>query len=169
LVMATRSGDVDPGALLFALDHGLAVDEASDDLEHRSGLLGISGGASADMRHLLAARAAGDEPATLAIAVYLHRLRAKIAAMAAATAGTDALVFTGGVGEGSRAIRAETCVDLAWLGVTLDGEANDAVGDTDADISAPGAPVRTLVVHAREDLQIARECRQLFERTQPVA
>jgi len=89
--------------------------------------------------------------------------------MAAATAGTDALVFTGGVGEGSRAIRAETCVDLAWLGVTLDGEANDAVGDTDADISAPGAPVRTLVVHAREDLQIARECRQLFERTQPVA
>ena len=130
LVMATRCGDLDAGALLFALDHGLGSAEASDDLEHRSGLLGISGGASADMRQLLAARAAGDDPARLAIAVYLHRLRAKIAAMAAATAGTDALVFT-------------------------------------AELSAPGASVRTLVVHAREDLQIARECRQLLGSPQP--
>jgi acetate kinase len=167
LVMATRSGDLDPGALLFALDHGLTFAEASDDLEHRAGLLGISGGASADMRQLLAARAAGDQPARLAIAVYLHRLRAKIAAMAAATAGTDALVFTGGVGEGSVAIRAEACADLDWLGVTLDGQANNAVGDTDAEISASGAPVRTLVVHAREDLEIARECRQLVGHRRP--
>ncbi len=163
LVMATRSGDLDPGALLFALDRGLATAQATDDLEHRAGLLGISGGASADMRRLLAARAAGDEPAELAIAVYLHRLRAKIAAMVAATAGTDALVFTGGVGEGSGAIRAEACADLDWLGVTLDPEANDAVGGTDAEISAPGAKVRTLVVHAREDLQIALECRRLLD------
>jgi acetate kinase len=168
LVMATRCGDLDPGALLFALDHGLATAEASDDLEHRAGLLGISGGVSADMRQLLAARAAGEEPARLAIAVYLHRLRAKIAAMAAATAGTDALVFTGGVGEGSGAIRAEACADLDWLGVTVDQEANDAVADTDAEISALGASVRTLVVHAREDLQIARECRQLLGPRQPV-
>jgi acetate kinase len=167
LVMATRCGDLDPGALLFVLEHGLATAEASDDLEHRAGLLGISGGASADMRQLLAARAAGDEPARLAIAVYLHRLRAKIAAMAAATTGTDALVFTGGVGEGSGAIRAETCADLDWLGVRLDREANDAVEDTDAEISAPGALVRTVVVHAREDLQIARECRQLLGLGQP--
>lgn len=167
LVMATRCGDLDAGALLFALDHGLGSAEASDDLEHRSGLLGISGGASADMRQLLAARAAGDDPARLAIAVYLHRLRAKIAAMAAATAGTDALVFTGGVGEGSGAIRAEACADLDWLGVSLDREANDAVEDTDAELSAPGASVRTLVVHAREDLQIARECRQLLGSPQP--
>jgi len=164
LVMATRCGDLDPGALLFALDHGLATTEAGDDLEHRSGLLGISGGVSADMRHLLAARAVGDEPARLAIAVYLHRLRAKIAAMAAATAGTDALVFTGGVGEGSGAIRAEACADLGWLGVTLDREANDAVEGTDAEISAPGSSVRTLVIHSREDLQIAHECRQLLNR-----
>jgi acetate kinase len=163
LVMATRSGDLDPGALLFALDHGLAADEAGDDLEHRAGLLGISGGESADMRQLLVARAAGDEPARLAIAVYLHRLRAKIAAMAAATAGTDALIFTGGVGEGSGAIRAEACAGLDWLGVTLDREANDAVAGTDTEISAPGSSVRTLVVHAREDLQIANECRQLLD------
>jgi acetate kinase len=167
LVMATRCGDLDPGALLFALDHGLVTTEAGDDLEHRSGLLGISGGASADMRQLLAARRVGDEQARLAIAVYLHRLRAKIAAMAAATAGTDALVFTGGVGEGSEAIRAETCADLGWLGVTIDQGANDAVEATDAEISAPGSSVRTLVVHAREDLQIAHECRQLLDRRAP--
>ena len=163
LVMATRCGDLDPGALLFAFDHGLGSAEASEDLEHRGGLLGISGGASGDMRELLAARAAGDEAARLAIAVYLHRLRAKIAAMAAATAGTDALVFTGGVGEGSGAIRAEACANLDWLGVTLDPSANDTVEDIDAEISGPGASVRTLVVHAREDLQIARECRQLLD------
>jgi acetate kinase len=163
LVMSTRCGDLDAGALLFALDHGLATATASDDLEHRAGLLGISGEVSGDMRRLLAARTAGDEPARLAIAVYLHRLRAKIAAMAAATSGTDALVFTGGVGEGSGAIRAEACAGLDWLGVTLDGEANDGVGDTDAEISAPDASVRTLVVHAREDLQIAHECRQLLD------
>jgi acetate kinase len=162
LVMATRCGDLDPGALLFALDHGLGVDEASDALEHRSGLLGISGGASSDMRQLLAARAEGDALAELAISVYLHRLRAKIAAMAAATAGTDALIFTGGVGEGSGSIRAEACASLEWLGITLDQMANEAVGDADADISAPEAAVRTLVVHAREDLQISHECRHLL-------
>jgi acetate kinase len=167
LVMATRCGDLDPGALLFALDHGLSTADAGDDLEHRSGLLGISGGASADMRQLLTARAAGDEPARLAIEVYLHRLRAKIAAMTAATAGTDALIFTGGVGEGSGAIRAETCAELGWLGVTLDQEANDAVEGSDTEISAPGSSVRTLVVHAREDLQIAHECRQLLDRRRP--
>jgi acetate kinase len=168
LVMATRCGDLDAGALLYALDHGLAAADASHDLEYRAGLLGISGGASADMRALLAARARGDGPATLAIAVYLHRLRAKIAGMAAATAGADALVFTGGVGEGSPAIRAETCADLDWLGVRLDRDANGDVGDADVEISAPGATIRTLVVHAREDLQIARECRQLLDQGRSV-
>jgi acetate kinase len=162
LVMATRCGDLDPGALLFALDHGLAPADANHDLEHRSGLLGLSGGASSDMRRLLAARSDGDEPARLAIAVYLHRLRAKIAAMTAATAGTDALIFTGGVGEHSGPIRAEACAGLDWLGVTLDQDANNDLGDTGADISAPAAPVRTLVIHGREDLQIAHECRQLL-------
>jgi acetate kinase len=168
LVMATRCGDLGPGALLFALDHGLDLDEATEDLEHRSGLLGISG-TTGDMRQLLAARTTGDQPAQLAIAVYLHRLRAKIAGMAAATAGTDALIFTGGVGEGSGVIRAEACAGLDWLGVILDGEANNTVDAADAEISAPDASVRTLVIHAREDLQIAHECRQLLDFRQPAA
>ena len=168
LVMATRCGDLGPGALLFALDHGLDLPAATEDLEHLSGLLGISG-TTGDMRQLLAARAEGDERAELAIAVYLHRLRAKIAGMAAATAGTDALVFTGGVGEGSGLIRAEACAGLDWMGISIHPEANNSVDAADAEISAPGASVRTLVVHAREDLQIAHECRQLLERRQPAA
>jgi acetate kinase len=165
LVMATRCGDLGPGALLFALDHGLPVADATDALEHRSGLLGLSGGASGDMRQLLDSRAEGDELAGLAISVYLHRLRAKIAGMTAATAGTDALVFTGGVGEGSGPIRSEACAGLGWLGVTLDQKANEKVDGTDADISGPEASVRTLVIHAREDLQIAHECGYLLRGT----
>jgi acetate kinase len=162
LVMATRCGDLDPGALLWVIDQGVPSGEALHALEHDAGLLGLSGGASSDMRQVLSARADGDELAELAISVYLHRLRAKIAGMAAATGGTDVLVFTGGVGEHSAVIRAETCDGLGWVGFVIDTAANEAVGDLDADISAAGAPLRTLVIHAREDLQIASECRQVL-------
>ena len=162
LVMATRSGDLDPGALLYALEHGLTTTEASRDLEYRSGLLGLFDGCGGDMRRLLAARQEGDRTAELAVAVYLHRLRAKVAAMTAATSGTDALVFTGGVGERAPSIRSEVVEGLGWLGARIDTEANRTVGHADTDISAPGAEVRTLVVHSREELQIADECRRLL-------
>jgi acetate kinase len=161
LVMSTRSGDLDPGALLWALDHGLSRQDAFDDLEHRSGLLGLSGGRTSDMRELLDARAAGDEAAGVAIEAYVHRLRAKIAAMAAATGGADAVVFTGGVGENSPAIRSETCRGLGWMGVAIDEGANNRV-EADADLSQRGAALRTLVVRAREDLEIAGQCRRLL-------
>ena len=105
LVMATRSGSVDPGMLLWLMEHeGLSPGELSDALEHRSGLLGLAG--SADMREIVERAAAGEPPARLALDVYVHRLRAGIAAMAAALGGLDALVFTGGVGEHSEAVRA---------------------------------------------------------------
>ena len=162
LVMATRPGDLDSGALLWALGHGLSLAEASNVLEYGSGLLGLSGGRSDDMQELLVARASGDELAHLAIAVYLHRLRAKIAAMTAALAGIDAVVFTGGVGENSAVMRMEACADMEWLGIKIDDLANNAVGSDDADISTPGAMVRALVIHSREDVQMARECRQLL-------
>jgi acetate kinase len=165
LVMATRSGDVDPGALLWALSQGLSLTEANDALEHRSGLFGLSGGHSGDMRVLVTRRAQGDQDAKLAIGVYVHRLRAKIAAMMGATQGADALIFTAGVGENSPEIRFETCADLRWLGVKIDEAANAALTGTDGEISRPGAPVRTLVIHAREDLQIARECRRMLRRS----
>jgi acetate kinase len=162
LVMATRCGDLDPGALLWVIEHGLSPLDAGNALEHESGLLGLSGGASSDMREVLAARVAGDALAELAVAAYVHRLRAKIAAMAAAIGGSDVLVFTGGVGEHSEPVRAETCAGLAWMGGGIDAGANQAVGDADVEISASGARLRTVVVHAREDLQIAAECRHVL-------
>lgn len=162
LVMATRPGDVDPGAISWLVANGVGANELGDALEHRSGLAALSGEPSGNMRVLLARRDGGDIPAGLAVRIYLHRLRAKIAAMAAAMEGLDALVFTGGIGENSEAVRAETCAGLHWLGVSVDEHANTSTAGSDADISGSGAPVRTVVVHAREELVIAADCRRLL-------
>ena len=165
LVMATRSGSVDPGAVLWLVEHcGLDPGEVSDALEHRSGLLGLAG--SADMATVVERADAGDEAAGLAIAVYQHRLRAGIATMAAALAGVDVLVFTGGVGENAPTVRASAVSGLPFLGVAIDATANAAV-DLDAsggvaDVGLTGAPARVLVVAAREDLEIARGVRALL-------
>ncbi len=158
LVMATRSGSLDPGLLLWLLEHtDLREREMAAALEHDSGLLALAG--TADMRAVLRAAADGEERATLALAVYEHRLRAGVAAMAAAMGGLDALVFCGGVGEHAPAVRADAAAGLAFLGVGVDARANeDAAGDRD--VTAPGSAVRTLVVAAREDLEIARQVRK---------
>jgi acetate kinase len=156
LVMATRSGAVDPGALLWLLEREeVGVGEMAQALEHESGLLALAG--TADMRDVVA-RAPTDDGARLAFDVYIHRLRAGIAAMTAALGGLDALVFTGGVGERSAAVRAAAAEGLAFLGVAVDAARNRAPSG-DADVSAPGPSVRTLVVPAREDLEIARQVR----------
>lgn len=164
LVMATRSGSVDPGLIVWLAQHGgLSVAQLADGLDRRSGLAGVAdlASGSGDLRDVRAAAQAGSESARLAIEVYLHRLRREIAAMAAAMNGLDVLVFTGGVGEHDPAVRAETAAGLAFLGVAVDPDANrDAAGDIE--ISAPGAPVRTLRITAREDLEIARQVRELL-------
>jgi acetate kinase len=164
LVMATRSGSVDPGLLLWLQDHvGMPSQELAATLEHRSGLLGLAG--TSDMQAVIARSEAGDEPASLALAVYVHRLRASIAAMAAAMGGLDVLVFTGGVGEHAPAVRAAACAGVGFLGVRIDPDANAttvASGQPDREIGASRAVVRTLVVEAREDLQIAHEVRQIL-------
>jgi acetate kinase len=158
LVMATRSGSVDPGLLLWLVDEaGLASHELADALEHESGLLGLAG--TADMREIIDATTTGSEEARLALDVYIHRLRAGIAAMAAALGGLDVLVYTGGVGERAREVRAQAASGLAFLGVELDAERNRGAS-SDADISGAGGRVRTLVVHAREDLEMARQVRE---------
>jgi acetate kinase len=154
LVMASRSGSVDPGLVLWLLEHrDLTASELADALEHRAGLTGLAG--TGDMRELLPRADAGEPDARLALDVYVHRLRAGIAAMAAAMNGLDALVFTGGVGEHAPAIRARAVAGLAFLGVTVDRERNDAATD-DAPIGDG-----TLVVTAREDLEMARQVRAL--------
>lgn len=163
LVMATRSGTVDPGLILWLLQQGgLAPAEVGEALEHRSGLWALAG--TADMREVVAASSRGEEPARLALEVYCHRLRAGIAAMAAAMGGLDALVFTAGVGENAPTVREAATAGLGFLGVAADAAAN-ARARPDAEITAPGAGVRTLVIRAREDLQIAREVRRLISRT----
>jgi acetate kinase len=161
LVMATRSGSVDPGLLLWLEEHErLAPHQVADALEHRSGLLALAD--TADMREVASRAASGDPDATLAFAVYVHRLAGGIAAMAAAAGGLDVLAFTGGVGEHSARVRAAAAERLGWLGVALDSNANEAAHD-DADITAPTSAVRCVVVTAREDLQIVREARALLD------
>jgi acetate kinase len=160
LVMATRSGSVDPGLLLWLLPRtGLSASELADALEHDSGLKGLAG--TADMREVLTRAGAGAADAQLALGVYLHRLRAGIAAMAAALGGIDVLAFTGGVGERAPAVRAGAVAGLSFLGLAIDESLNlGAIGDTE--ITGPGAPgARALVISAREDLEIAREARRV--------
>jgi acetate kinase len=160
LVMATRSGTVDPGLVLWLQEHaGLTEHEVAEKLEHDSGLLGLGG--SSDMRELLDRASTGDARARLAVDVYVHRLVAGIAAMTASLGGLDALVFTGGVGEHAPAIRQAAADRLAFLGVGVDAARNaDVSGDTE--ISAAKTSVRTLVVEAREDLEIVRGVRAVL-------
>lgn len=160
LVMATRSGTVDPGLVLWLLEHGdLSPGEMADGLEHQSGLLGLSD--SADMRQVLDRSADGDQRARLALDVYIHRLRAGIASMAASLGGLDVLVFTGGVGEHAPEIRERAAGGLGFLGVTLDHAAN-AEPQIESRIEAKTSAVSVVVLQAREDLEIAHHVRGLL-------
>ncbi len=157
LVMATRSGSVDPGLLLWLLERtGMAERELAHMLEHGSGLRGLAG--TSEMPEVVARAKAGDRAAGLALDVYVHRLRAGIAAMVAALGGLEALAFTGGVGEHAAEVRARTIDGLGFLGLKIDQSRNSgAVGDTE--IGGEGTRARVLVIHAREDLEIARQAR----------
>ena len=160
LVMATRSGTVDPGLVLWLEEHEhLSPLEVAETLEKRSGLAALAG--TPDMREVLAAADRGEPDAVLGLEVYVHRLAAGIAAMAAAAGGLEALAFTGGVGEHAGEVRARAAERLAFLGVAVDPTRDDT---TDGEITAPGALVRTLVVPAREDLEIARGTRAAVRR-----
>jgi acetate kinase len=164
LVMATRSGGIDPGLVLWLEEHvGTPPSALAATLEHRSGLLGLAG--TADMREILSRAAAGDSRAELAREVYLHRLRGLVGSMAAAMDGMDAIVFTGGVGENSPDIRARTMDGLGFLGVRCDPARNDAGGPPEREIGAAGASARAFVIPAREDIQIALEAERLLSRS----
>ena len=159
-MMGTRSGTVDPGILIHVLrERGLNVDQLDDVLHHKSGLLGISG-VSSDFRQVEAAAAAGHHRARLALDVYAYRVRAMVGALAVTLGGLDALVFTGGIGENSVWLRAEVCNGLECLGAHLDPELNLQCRP-DNDLAANGSPARILVIHTREDMMIAQECRRM--------
>ncbi|MBN1092825.1 acetate/propionate family kinase [Blastococcus sp. TML/M2B] len=157
LVMNTRPGTLDPGLLLWLLEHGdVPEPELADVLEHHAGLKGLSGTESGDLRDVLAGRDAGDARCALAVDVYLHRLYREIAAMTAATGGLDLLLFTGGVGEHAWQVRQAVADALGHVGVAVDADRNIAA-TADADIGADGAAARTVVVTAREDLEIRQQ------------
>lgn len=159
LVMATRSGSVDPGLVLWLEEHEhLAPHDIATALERRSGLFALAG--TGDMRTIEASAEQGDEHALFAIDVFLHSLVAGIAAMTAATGGLDALIFTGGVGENSAYVRRLAAHRLGYLGVEIDAEKNQSIVD-DGDVSTPESSVRILVVKSREDLQIAADARSV--------
>jgi acetate kinase len=165
LVMATRSGTVDPGLVLWLLQHG-GVEEAElgDVLEHRSGLKGLSG-TSGDLRDVLEARGRGDQDAALAFDVFMHRLVREAGAMVASAGGLDLLVVTGGLGQHSPDVRAGLAAGLEHLGVELDARRN-ADPDGDVDLSADGARVRTVVVATSEETQVARETSAVLQPSQ---
>jgi acetate kinase len=158
IVMGSRPGALDPGIVSWvARQHGLGIDEIEHQLYTQSGLAGLAG--TGDMAAILRRT---DDDARLAVDVYLHRLRAAIAAMVAALRRLDVLVFTGGVGEHAPVIRQRAAGGLGFLGVAVDAAANQAA-TADADITGMGATVRTVVVTAREDLEIARLVKAVLE------
>jgi acetate kinase len=161
--MATRSGTVDPGALLHLLRTGaVALDELDRALEHESGLAGLSG-VSQRVEELERSHEPG---AALALAVFAYRVATAVGALAAALDGLDALVFTAGVGEHSARVRADVCSRLGFLGIELDPALN-AAAVPDADVGAAGSAARVVVVRAREDLVAARAARSLLWQARP--
>jgi acetate kinase len=162
LVMGTRSGSIDPGILFYLRREGfLTEDELADQLDHDSGLVGLSGRTS-DVRELLTAEAEGDARAALALAVFVSRAAECIAAAATSLRHLDALVFTAGIGENSAPIRARITARLGSLGLVPVGE--DAVRE-DAVLSAPGTAPAVLRIEAREDLVVARAAARVIEST----
>ncbi|HEY8417903.1 MAG TPA: acetate kinase [Limnochordales bacterium] len=156
LMMGTRSGDIDPGALIYLMAHeDLSLAELNALLNRQSGLKGIAG-FSSDMRDIEAAIAGGDERARLAFDMYEYRVRKYVGAYAAAMNGVDAIAFTAGIGEHSPRLRQQLCAHLGYLGVRID-EARNAAATGETEISAPGAPVRVYVIPTDEELVIAQD------------
>lgn len=157
LMMGTRVGDVDPGALTYLmLKHNLSAEDVQKIINKESGMLGISG-VSSDMREIDAAIAEGNELAKLTLDMYEHRILKYIGAYAAEMGGVDIIVFTGGVGENQTSLRFNVCKPLAFMGVEIDQEVNKDLRGKEAVISAPGSKVTVVVIPTDEEMMIARD------------
>ena len=162
LMMGTRVGDVDPGALVYLmLKHNLSATDLQKIINKESGMLGISG-VSSDMREVEAAIADGNPRARLGQDMYQQRILKYIGAYAAEMGGVDIIVFTGGVGENQCSLREEVCEPLAFMGVEIDREANQVRGEEKV-ISTPASKVKVVVIPTDEELMIARDTEALVK------
>lgn len=163
LMMGTRVGDVDPGALTFLMTkHGLNAEQMQTIINKESGVLGVSG-VSSDMREIEAAIEAGNERACLALDMYMLRITKYIGAYAAEMGGIDIIVFTGGVGENQAKLRADVCSTLGFMGVEIDKEVNAVTRGTETVISSAASKVKVCVIPTDEELTIARDTRALVK------
>ncbi len=157
LMMGTRVGDVDPGALTFLMKkHNLSVDDLQKIINKESGVLGVTE-MSSDMREIEAADKNGVERAQLALSMYEQRITKYVGAYAAEMGGVDIIVFTGGVGENQTGVRENVCAPLAFMGVEIDKAVNDVTRGTETIISTPSSKVKVVVVPTDEELMIARD------------
>ena len=164
LMMGTRSGDVDPGALTFLMSkHNLTPEQLQKIINKESGVAGVSG-ISSDMREIEAAVNAGDEMATLALDMYEQRIIKYVGAYAAEMGGVDIIVFTGGVGENQTGVRENVCAPLSFMGVEIDKELNAKTRGTETVISTPSSKVKVVVVPTDEELMIARDTREIVSK-----
>jgi acetate kinase len=160
MMMGTRPGSIDCGILLHLLErHGLSAKDLDQVLNHRSGLLGVSG-VSSDIREVEAAARHGNERAKLALDIYADRIRQVIGALTTTLGGLDALVFTAGVGEHDANLRADVCTGLQHLGLNLEPQLNSTC-QPDQDVGSSTSRVRVLVIYTREELMIARETKRV--------
>ena len=161
LMMGTRSGDIDGGAISFIQKkQNLDADGISNLLNKKSGVLGITG-ISSDMREIDAAAKNNDERAVLALDMYFYRIKKYVGAYAAAMGGVDTIVFTAGVGENQANMREEVCRNMEWMGVKLDVEKNAGIHGEEAIISTPDSKVKVVVVPTDEELMIATDTMEL--------
>lgn len=164
LMMGTRSGDIDAGAVAFIMDkEGLDTTGISNLLNKKSGVLGVSG-VSSDMRELDAACLEGNEKAILAEKMYYYRIKKYIGAYAAALGGVDIILFTGGVGENQSQCRREVCKGLEFIGVELNQELNNEIHGDEAVISTPESKVKVVVIPTDEELMIASDTMDILNR-----
>lgn len=164
LMMGTRVGDIDPGALTYLMTkHNLSAEQLQKIINKESGVLGVTG-ISSDMREIEAAVNAGDERAKLALDMYEQRILKYVGAYAAEMGGVDIIVFTGGVGENQVGVRENVCAPLAFMGVEIDRELNARTRGTETVISTPTSKVKVVVVPTDEELMIARDTRDIVSK-----
>jgi len=161
LMMGTRVGDIDPGALTFIMTrHNMTPAQLQTVINKESGMLGVSE-LSSDMREIEAAMRSGNERTRLALDMYEHRITKYIGAYAAEMGGLDIIVFTGGVGENQTDVREHVCAPLKFMGVEIDTAVNDTIHGDEAVISTAASRVKVVVVPTDEELMIARDTEQL--------